>query len=208
MDEYHRLLSLQETYEKEADTQTGLHLVGLSVNETISELIKKGLAKKADRVRGDFKVPDRRSVDLPTFSGVTAPCLRLDSPLHRFYFIKLQALTSVKDWPSLEAFAKLRKSPIGYEPFVTHLVDKGHPKEAAKYVPRCEQKHRVVSLLPSSGAEFMSVAEAGFRRLAGAVCQVRGVEQGCCRVQGAERQAGTRVRRFSRRDRGLAHLTD
>jgi hypothetical protein len=62
----------------------------------------------------------------------------------RFYFIKLHALTAVKDWPSLEAFAKLRKSPIGYEPFVTHLVEKGHLKEGAKYVPRCEQKNRVV----------------------------------------------------------------
>lgn len=62
----------------------------------------------------------------------------------RFYFIKLHALTAVKDWPSLEAFAKLRKSPIGYEPFVAHLVEKGHLKEGAKYVPRCEQKNRVV----------------------------------------------------------------
>jgi hypothetical protein len=33
----------------------------------------------------------------------------------RFYYVKLQALTSVQDWPSLEAFAKSRRSPIGYE---------------------------------------------------------------------------------------------
>lgn len=62
--------------------------------------------------------------------------------------MKLHALTEIKDWPSLEAFAKARKSPIGYEPFVAHLVAKGHPREAAKFVPRCEAKNRVVRPLP------------------------------------------------------------
>lgn len=74
MDDYHRLLSLQETFEKESDPQTHLHLVGLSVNETITELIKKGLAKKADRVRGDFKVPDRRYVFLIPPSSSNSLC--------------------------------------------------------------------------------------------------------------------------------------
>lgn len=95
----------------------------------------------------------------------------------RFYYVKLQALTAIQDWPSLETFAKSRRSPIGYEvrtptysvspasaslhssvslfadcplsnvirlqPFVTHLCAQGYPKEGARYVPRCETKHRI-----------------------------------------------------------------
>jgi hypothetical protein len=83
--------------------------------------------------------------------GLADSRISLSHPLHddrtSFYFVKLQALTETKDWPSLEAFAKARKSPIGYEPFVTHLVAKGHPREAAKYVPRCDAKNRVVRQL-------------------------------------------------------------
>ncbi|KAL7416492.1 Vps16, C-terminal region-domain-containing protein [Mrakia frigida] len=118
MDDSYRLLSLQQALEKEAEDR--ISLVGLSINDTIRTCIEAGLPKKAERVRGDFKVPDKR-----------------------FYYIKLQALTNVQDWPSLDSFAKSRRSPIGYEPFVNHLVSKGYLKEAARYVPRCETKHRI-----------------------------------------------------------------
>jgi len=36
----------------------------------------------------------------------------------RFWWIKIKALARNKDWEGLEAFAKSKKSPIGYEPFV------------------------------------------------------------------------------------------
>lgn len=149
MDEAYRLLSHQQTLEKEAEPAMSLHVIGLSVNETISALLKVGLAKKADRVRADFKVPDRRYAP-PETPSLIVPLTDHCSPGPRpssdssFYFIKLQALTAIKDWPSLEAFAKARKSPIGYEPFVNHLVAKGHPREAAKHVQRCDAKNRVV----------------------------------------------------------------
>lgn len=38
--------------------------------------------------------------------------------LRRWWWIKLKALTENRDWEQLEAFAKSKKSPIGYEPFV------------------------------------------------------------------------------------------
>jgi hypothetical protein len=37
---------------------------------------------------------------------------------YRFWWIKIKALARNKDWEGLEAFAKSKKSPIGYEPFV------------------------------------------------------------------------------------------
>lgn len=35
-----------------------------------------------------------------------------------WWWIKLKALAHHGDWDGLEAFAKSKKSPIGYEPFV------------------------------------------------------------------------------------------
>ena len=73
-------------------------------------------------------------------------CHRVCSPFSayscRFWYVKLQALTSVRDFEGLEAFAKSKRSPIGYEAFVKHLVDKGHEKEALAYVPRCDGPKR------------------------------------------------------------------
>jgi len=60
----------------------------------------------------------------------------------RYWWIKLRALTDIKYWDQLEAFSKSKKSPIGYEAFVRHLVSKGHGKQAATYVPRCDASKR------------------------------------------------------------------
>jgi hypothetical protein len=60
MDESYRLLALQQTMEKENADDRGVMLVGLSVNETMRKLLEAGLPKKAEKVRGDFKVPDKR----------------------------------------------------------------------------------------------------------------------------------------------------
>ena len=61
----------------------------------------------------------------------------------RFWYIKLQALTEIRDFDALETFAKSKRSPIGYEAFVRHLLEKGHPTQAATYVPRCDAPRRV-----------------------------------------------------------------
>lgn len=63
----------------------------------------------------------------------------------RFYYVKLQALVSIQDFPALEQFAKSKRSPIGYEPFVRELVKGGYGREGGRYVPRCEAKQRAVS---------------------------------------------------------------
>lgn len=66
-----------------------------------------------------------------------------DFSCRRFWHIKLQALTAARDFDGLDAFAKSKRSPIGYEPFVRHLTEKGYPKEAIGYVARCEPHKRV-----------------------------------------------------------------
>jgi len=58
MDESARLLALQQQLEQETDGK--IHFFGLSINETIRTCLLNGLAKKAEKIRSDFKVPDKR----------------------------------------------------------------------------------------------------------------------------------------------------
>jgi hypothetical protein len=58
MDESVRLLTFQQQLEKEADGK--ISFFSLSVNDTIRECIINGLSKRADKIKGDFKVSDKR----------------------------------------------------------------------------------------------------------------------------------------------------
>ncbi|KIY47376.1 vacuolar protein sorting-associated protein 16 [Fistulina hepatica ATCC 64428] len=138
MDEYSRLLIAQRQLEKDLDGK--VPLFGLTVNETIRQCIVNGHSKRADKIKSDFKVPDKR-----------------------FWYVKLHALTSIRDFAQLEAFSKSKRSPIGYEPFVRHLVERGHLKQAAAYVSRCDSPKRVDLY-----------ADCGEWRLAGKECKDRG----------------------------------
>jgi vacuolar protein sorting-associated protein 16 len=82
---------------------------------------------------------------------------------HSFWYIKLQALTAIGDFEGLDTFSKSKRSPIGYEPFVRHLVEKGHAREAVSYVSRCDSPKRADLYV-----------ECGEWRLAGKECKERG----------------------------------
>jgi hypothetical protein len=58
----HRLLSLQLAYERELENK--FQFAGLSVNDFMSRLLAEGLGKRAERVRVDWKVADKRYVVL------------------------------------------------------------------------------------------------------------------------------------------------
>ncbi|KAF8439094.1 vacuolar assembling sorting protein VPS16 [Boletus edulis BED1] len=118
MDESARLLAMQQQLEKESDGK--VKFFGKSVSETIRTCLMNGMSKKADKVKSEFKVPDKR-----------------------FWYIKLHTLTALRDFNGLDAFARSKRSPIGYEAFVRHLVEAGHLKEAASYVIRCDAPKRV-----------------------------------------------------------------
>lgn len=111
-EEYVRLLGFQSAMEKEDGGRT--RFVGLSVNETIRTCLIKDLPKKAEKVRVDWKVPDKR-----------------------FWNIKISALISGRDTEGLWAFANSKKSPIGYQPFIAQLIGAGYVQESLRYVPKC-----------------------------------------------------------------------
>jgi len=147
MDEYSRLLVFQQTLEKESTDK--IEFFGLSVDETIKKCLLNGMSKRADKLKSDFKVPDKRYEMNPCPPRVSHRHAHTHSltgdggGFSRFWYLKLHALTATRDFEGLEAFSRSKRSPIGYEPFVRHLVEKGHAKEAVSYVQRCDAPKRV-----------------------------------------------------------------
>jgi vacuolar protein sorting-associated protein 16 len=58
MEENVRLLTLQQQLEKEANGSVAFW--GLSIDETVHACLVNGMAKRAEKVRSDFKVPNKR----------------------------------------------------------------------------------------------------------------------------------------------------
>lgn len=56
---------------------------------------------------------------------------------------KVKALAESSNWGELDRFSKSKKSPIGYEPFVTECIAKGNRFEAKKYVVKMAPDERV-----------------------------------------------------------------
>lgn len=61
-----RLLSLQLAYERELEHK--FSFAGLSVNDFIFTLIAEGFGKRAEKVRADWRVPDKRYADISFLS--------------------------------------------------------------------------------------------------------------------------------------------
>ena len=63
MDEYSRLLAFQQSLEKE--TTDKIEFFGLSVDETINKCLLNGMTKRADKLKSEFKVSDKRFATRP-----------------------------------------------------------------------------------------------------------------------------------------------
>lgn len=61
MDDYSRLLSAQHQFDMENDGKI-VSSFGTSINETIRLCLVNGMAKKAEKFKSDFKVPDKRYI--------------------------------------------------------------------------------------------------------------------------------------------------
>ncbi|KAK5119098.1 hypothetical protein LTR62_000309 [Meristemomyces frigidus] len=110
LEDAQKLLRFQEAFQKDLNER----FVGLSVNETMSKLIKMGNMKRASKVQTEFKVNEKI-----------------------FWWTKLRALVSRRDFRELEEMSKNRKSPIGWEPFFNEILGAGNTKSAAVFVPKC-----------------------------------------------------------------------
>ncbi|GAD99952.1 vacuolar protein sorting vps16 [Paecilomyces variotii No. 5] len=107
-----QLLKIQENLDK--DVADGTEFVGLSVNETVYRLIRSGYGKRAQKIQGEFKMPEKT-----------------------YWWIRLRALVAKRDWGEIEEIAKIKKSPIGWEPFYNEILGAGNTKLASIFVPKC-----------------------------------------------------------------------
>ena len=111
IDELPKLLKHQQTYEQDFPPE---RFTGLSVDDTIFKLIRLGATKRAQKVQGEFKVPEKT-----------------------FWWLRLRALVAKRDWTELEELAKVRRSPIGWEPFFNEVLAAGNARVAGVFVPKC-----------------------------------------------------------------------
>ncbi|RWS31720.1 vacuolar protein sorting-associated protein 16-like protein, partial [Leptotrombidium deliense] len=94
--------------------------VDLSVHQTIKKLIQEKEYKLAEELKKDCKVPDKR-----------------------YWWLKISVLAEQDHWLELEKFSKLKKSPIGYEPFVDVCLKRKNKYEANKYVSKVKEENKV-----------------------------------------------------------------
>ncbi|CAD6994611.1 unnamed protein product [Ceratitis capitata] len=92
---------------------------GLSIHDTIKQLLEIGELKEAEKIKSDFKVPDKR-----------------------FWWLRIITMSEKYKWDDLEKFAKSKKSPIGYEPFVEVCLKQNNLHEARKYILKCRDDRK------------------------------------------------------------------
>ena len=112
--EAQKLLKLQESLDKDREPSSTSSYTGLSVNQTMFQLIKESNTKRATKIQSDFKVPDKT-----------------------FWWVRLRALVSARHWNELEELGKARKSPIGWEPFFNEILGAGNSRLASHFIPKC-----------------------------------------------------------------------
>ncbi|XP_074594304.1 vacuolar protein sorting 16 [Brevipalpus obovatus] len=111
-----KLIENQEKLEKTCKQP----FVGLSLQETMQRLLREGEEKLAEGLRKDFKVSERR-----------------------YWWLKIDVLAEKREWHELEKFSKAKRSPIGYEPFVTTCLKYKNRIEAQKYVGRVREEYKI-----------------------------------------------------------------
>ena len=110
IDESSRLLQIQEVYEKDLPHK----FLGLSLNETILDLIRLGDNSRASKLKSEFKVPEKR-----------------------YWWLRLRGLVAKREWDEIEEWSKQKKSPIGWEPFFNECLAARNSGIAALFVPKC-----------------------------------------------------------------------
>lgn len=114
-DEQQRLLRHQRSLED----KFGREFSGLSLHDTLRALLLAREVRLADKLRTEYRVPDRR-----------------------YWWLRILCLAQLGDWEELVRFSKSKKSPIGYEPFVDVCV-KYKSAYAEQFLPRVQEELKV-----------------------------------------------------------------
>lgn len=112
-----KLLRTQKQLEQ---THTNLqNLAGTSVHDTCARLLAIGEVRAADKLRADFRIPERR-----------------------YWWLRIRSLAKLEEWGELEKLSRSKKSPIGYGPFVDVCLENDNSNEALKYLPRVSEEFK------------------------------------------------------------------
>ncbi|RUS71261.1 hypothetical protein EGW08_020975 [Elysia chlorotica] len=115
-----RLMRIQRRLEDDS----GRSYADLSLQDTLHQLIVEGNTTWVDKLRKDFKVPEKR-----------------------FWILKINALAYGEDWMELERFSRSKKPPVGIDAFVHGCMKYNNRMEAMKYLSRVTPDQKVRCLV-------------------------------------------------------------
>lgn len=115
-DDHRKLMKQQKLLEEKYSRA----FYGLSLHDTIKELLILGDIKSAEKIRSDHKMSDKH-----------------------FWYLRIEILGSNYQWDELEKLSKLKKSPIGFEPFVDVCLKGKSLTEAKKYIAKCRDDKKI-----------------------------------------------------------------
>jgi len=115
-DETHRLLKYQAGLEE----KLGKPFTDLSLHDTLSMLLEQKEMKLADKLKSEFKISERK-----------------------YFWLKVRAFGSSKQWGELSNLARGKKSPIGFGPFIDQCLQQGEKAQAVKFLPLLTMEERL-----------------------------------------------------------------
>ncbi|XP_012286642.1 vacuolar protein sorting-associated protein 16 homolog [Orussus abietinus] len=107
-------------YQRSLEETLHESVVGKPLHDTVKLLLLQDKLKLADKLRSEYKIPDRR-----------------------YWWLRIQCLGENDLWTELEKFSKSKKSPIGYEPFMDECLKRGKEIEAKKYLPKIREELKI-----------------------------------------------------------------
>lgn len=128
-DDQLKLIRQQTLLEEESEQS----YVETSIHDTLNNLLLSGNVKKADQIRKEFKVSDKR-----------------------WWILRITTLAQLGHFQELESFSKSKKSPVGYLPFIEACAKYGAHHEIGKYIGKVAQDQRVLALIKAG-----SIKQAG-----------------------------------------------
>ncbi|KAG5894092.1 hypothetical protein JTB14_003948 [Gonioctena quinquepunctata] len=118
-DEYVKLLRFQRDVEEKVPGAKD-KFAEKSIHDTCKILLEMNETKLAEKFKNDFKIPEKR-----------------------YWWLRIDSLAKQKKWLDLETFSKIKKSPIGYAPFVDACLQNDARREALKYLPKVAEDIKV-----------------------------------------------------------------
>jgi hypothetical protein len=181
-----KLLKHQAQFEE----QFGQPFTELSLRSTITWLCEHGEHAAAENLRKEFRVGDKQSVDFAQFSNCPI------ASVFRYWWWKIDGLGKGGRWQELEAFAKSKKSPVGYlvqcsalflfckmiyfQPFVDICVKYNQLSEWKKYLQKMSSyEHQVLANIKTGFAFLLigPVLTMNWLQRFGECCEYRLSEQ-------------------------------